>query len=306
MNSRRGQCGLSLIELMVSITVGLLVLGVGLAVLSTTLTSNTSNLRYARMNQDLRSVLTAVTRDIERAGTWGIAGDVVNAAKTTKLRFSADSGSAITVDVLDEDDNDAAVLVAPLDNTRLAGRTLVVQIAPDGADAVRCQLAITAVTDSNTLTANYSSCEGGLTALPQLETGISSWTLLNPFNIFEATSTCVRYAYDLDLDGVLDTNEFFAFRHDATNQAIETRSSSGACSASGGWEDVTDPDVLAMSAFTITPVTLSSAPGAPGNSSEFTIGIREYLVTMTGALTSEAGVTRTVQAAVKVRNNTVD
>ena len=46
-------------------------------------------------------------------------------------------------------------------------------------------------------------------------------------------------------------------RYDDTNQAIETRTSAGACNANSGWEDITDPDVLTMTAFTITPVTFA-------------------------------------------------
>jgi type IV pilus assembly protein PilW len=62
------QRGFSLIELMVSITLGLIVLAALAALLGLTVRGSTETLRSARLNQDLSAVLEVMANDIRRAG----------------------------------------------------------------------------------------------------------------------------------------------------------------------------------------------------------------------------------------------
>ena len=330
----RSQSGMSLIELMVSITAGLLVVAVATNVLISTLNSNSSTLRYARFNQDLRGVLNAITHDLERAGSWGMAGNVSNVANQYVLVFSADSGSVTVTpyrsseyaaspstaepvttafaSFLDEDDEGDA----------LVGRTLTARLAVSTGGSARCNLTISAV-DAAAITATVAG-NTGCTTLPSLVANSGGWTIINPFGLIEIEDTedgdildanganCVRYSYDLNLDGVRDTGanhpnaaakhpgEYFGFRYDEDQKTIEAGTTPALTCAASGWENVTDPGMISIDSFTIVPVEFDTT------TNDFEMGIREYLVTISGSLNSEAGVVRTVSAAVKVRNNSAE
>lgn len=62
------QSGFSLIELMVSMVVGLLILAAVTSIFVTMLNSNNDNLKSTRLNQDLRAVMSLITRNLRRAG----------------------------------------------------------------------------------------------------------------------------------------------------------------------------------------------------------------------------------------------
>jgi Tfp pilus assembly protein PilW len=60
--------GFGLVELMVSVVPGLVVSGAAIAFVMSTLSSNTNFVRAARFNEDLRSNMDFVTRELRRAG----------------------------------------------------------------------------------------------------------------------------------------------------------------------------------------------------------------------------------------------
>ena len=66
-SGRRAQ-GFTLVELMVAIVPGMVVSGAAVAFVLSSLSSNTSFVRSARLNQDLRSNMDYVTRELRRAG----------------------------------------------------------------------------------------------------------------------------------------------------------------------------------------------------------------------------------------------
>jgi type IV pilus assembly protein PilW len=69
--SKFKQAGLSMIELMISITVGLIVVSGVIGMFVSTVTSNAENLKMTRLNQELRAVMDVMVRDIRRAGYRG-------------------------------------------------------------------------------------------------------------------------------------------------------------------------------------------------------------------------------------------
>jgi prepilin peptidase dependent protein B len=77
------QAGLSLIELMVGLTVGLFVATAALAVLAINLRENRKLLLEARLLQDLRSASDLITRDLRHAGYWAAAEQGVALPATT-------------------------------------------------------------------------------------------------------------------------------------------------------------------------------------------------------------------------------
>lgn len=73
MLNRPGQRGLSLIELMISLSVGLFLLGGLLTFLLNNTKSNADTAKAVRLSQELRSTMDLMAGDIRRAGFWGNA-----------------------------------------------------------------------------------------------------------------------------------------------------------------------------------------------------------------------------------------
>lgn len=77
--------GLSLVELMVGITVGLFLIGGALSLFVSNIQNSRRLLVEARMNQDLRAAADLITRDLRRAGYWGnaVQGTIASGTGTT-------------------------------------------------------------------------------------------------------------------------------------------------------------------------------------------------------------------------------
>lgn len=70
--------GFSLVELMISIVVGLIVIAGVISIFSSAIKSYSDNLKMTRLNQELRVVMDMMVRDIRRAGYWGNALSVAS------------------------------------------------------------------------------------------------------------------------------------------------------------------------------------------------------------------------------------
>jgi len=296
------QRGLTLVELMVALVAGLLLAGVGTSLLVNSLSANTTNMRYTRLNQDLRSVLNAMTHDIARAGQWALADQVVHLSKTTDLSFSGDSGTVAVTGLDPETSSTKNAFAAPL-ATGLVGRTLFM-LPSTGA---RIDGSIAAVTDDDTLSVSINAAPAANPGpLPEVKIYAQSWTVLNPFGVVFPGSadpdvgTCIIVSYDLNGDGVYTANdENFGYRYDATDKAIRISTGATSCAA-GTWNNLTDPDFIEIPAggFQVTRIRTSET------ASNLLVGtVDEYLISISGTLKSDSTVTRSLSAAVKVRNN---
>ena len=81
----RAQRGLSLIELMIGLALGLFITAIGGALLASHVRENRSLLLEARLMQDLRTAADVVTRDLRRAGYWAGATSGVWSAGATAV-----------------------------------------------------------------------------------------------------------------------------------------------------------------------------------------------------------------------------
>ena len=66
----RGQRGMSIVELLVGVAVGLLIVGGAVKLFVDNLTNNRRLLVETRVNQDLRAAADLIARDLRRAGYW--------------------------------------------------------------------------------------------------------------------------------------------------------------------------------------------------------------------------------------------
>jgi prepilin peptidase dependent protein B len=135
-------------------------------------------------------------------------------------------------------------------------------------------------------------------------TAAGSTTTANPYAGVTAGSATVTYAFTRDAteDNALGTAEQFGFR--LLDGRVEMQT------AQGTWQPVTDPAVLTITAFTITPATTvlplgdlcptTCAPGAPNCP---TVTVRRYDLLIRGQSVRDAAVVRELRSSVRVRND---
>lgn len=291
------QAGMTLVELMVSIAAGVVVMFAVTNLLIGTLSGNTTNMRYTRMNQDLRSVVEAISKDLTRAGEWALADDIVHASTNTDLLLSSTSGSATATGYKPGSvtTNNAFLFQNNISaSAALTNRTLVVLTKNAAGANTRYNLTVTGVPNQNEITLTIPS---GVT-LPTNKLLAGSWTILNPFTgiVVNGAEDCVLSSYDLDGDGVQDADERFGFRlKSATVQATTTSTD---CDAMSGWEGFTDPAFLTITAFKIDQLR-TTLPA----SNQINVALDQYLIGVKGELVKESSAKREVSQAVKVRNN---
>lgn len=119
-------------------------------------------------------------------------------------------------------------------------------------------------------------------------------------------SDCITFSYQVDATTTPTTGvNRFGFR--LSNNAIQYRTTAagaGPCNAGSGWENLTDPNIVTISAFTITLNTTNIAPstGATTSTAPFT-SYRSVTISITGHLVSNSSVTRTITRTIKIFNN---
>ena len=97
--------GFSLIEMMVSMTVGLILMSGIIGVFANSVKSNADNLKHIRLNQELRAIMDVMSRDIRRAGYWSDAdgttnnpyGSITFSATNQCITYSYDDGDGDAV-----------------------------------------------------------------------------------------------------------------------------------------------------------------------------------------------------------------
>ena len=68
MSINRRDRGFTLIELMITLVLGLVVVGGVMSVFISTYQSNAQNIKMVRLNEEMRAVMSMMSRDIRRAG----------------------------------------------------------------------------------------------------------------------------------------------------------------------------------------------------------------------------------------------
>ncbi len=144
------------------------------------------------------------------------------------------------------------------------------------------------------------------------DSDINSATNDNPFQASgtdittNASNTCILFTYDHDANGSLAAissttdDERYGYRLSGTTLQARPPGAAYDCSAAASaWENVTDPNVMTISAltFTINTSNVTVGPGTKG------INIRTVTISITGNLVSDPTVTETLTNTIKVRND---
>lgn len=297
----RFQAGLTLIELMISIALGVFVL-LGLVYLtSATMRTNAQTLRATHLNQELRAIMHLITRDMRRAGGMSSVADAIGFSVNHSLTLSKTSGTGISVTASSSARFDSWVK-----------QDVIIQASQydifTGVTTNSCLKLTSPVTNDGTVTTlqgDNVACPNEAAANAFLSTTLAagSWKFANPFspiyivtdaaNAADVTYNCIILGYDKDKNSVADSNENFGFRWDTANKAVEEwRSGTIACNG-GTWNNLSDDATIEITNFTVTRLTPTTST------------LTEYKVELAGRLKSEPSVTRSIEEVVRLRNDTV-
>jgi type II secretory pathway component PulJ len=312
------QKGFGIPELLIGIALGMVIIAAAMQMLQTTLTSSKDNIKMARVEQELRQSMQMISRDLRRATTWDAAMNVTRVSMLIPLTLTGVSGS---VTVSTSESNDAGIdHLADIGDKAVNGTLVYMHTDVEDYDAdgdkgevVKYTGTITAYsTGSYTVTLNQTDGHNWPAAVVDDGLPAASWSILRPYTTitFASSPSCVLFFYDYDSDEDGDLTDSggayevarFGYRHDNTNGAVEIRTSSAStdtCSTAS-WEDLTDPDFVNVTAFTITQ-NLSTV----STSSGLSVGVREYTITLTGQHKTDTTVTRTLRETIRVRNDSL-
>lgn len=290
----RRQQGFGLVELLIGMVIGMIILGAASLAMLSSLTSNRDSIRMSRLDQELRQVMTMVSRDLRRASYWDPAADVARVAMSASLTLSTNAVGAATVTSLGGNLSEIG--------DKAEGGTLVYF---NGTTLYRATIG-TFDEGNNRLNVTITTTAWPATVMQTNGVPAGTWTMLRPGMavttdaVSGTPGVCLLFNYDVDATGTYGTNEFYGYRYDATDDAVEIRTSGAStdtCTTGGTWENLTDDGSIEITAFSVsnTPVTTTA--------SGLSVSIREFTVTITGRLKSDTTVERTMQETVRVRND---
>lgn len=304
MQASKRQRGLSLVEMMVALAIGMVIISGALYISTSATTASRDNIRMSFLNQELSNAMNLITKDLRRASYWGGAMDAARVSGVSSLTFSAVSGNGVSItinfDTADVSDTVVDGLGAKADD--VGAKLVYLEKSATSPYAVqRYTATITAYTPStNTFTANLS---GTFPSTVLANGGVveGSWAIIPPTNTVTTDVTgdhCAIFSYDVNGNGLVPTDENFGFRYDSTELAVELRTGGTSCSGTG-WENITDPTRVQIYEFTIVPTATSVSAG------QFSVDVREYEIILKGRLTSDTSIDRTLRETVRVRNDGV-
>ena len=287
LNARtKGQSGFGLVELMIGLAVGMIVVAAAMGLMTTTLSNSNDSIKMARLDQELRQVMTMLSRDVRRATSWDASVDVARVSLVSPLTLSATSGN---VSVTSASGNLDGIGARAIGGTVVyKNGTTVYQGGITGYSGGGFSVTISTAWPASAIVAD------GVPA--------SSWSILRPESTLTISDTCILFVADNDFSGgAYDTSERFGYRYDSTEKAVEARTSGASadgCSSGGSWTNLTDEGLVEVTDFSVTdnsPATLTA--------SGFDIDVREFTISITGRLKADTGVVRTLQETIRVRND---
>ncbi len=166
--------GLSIVELMIGIAIGLFILAGASLVMTTQLSDNRRMLLETQMQQDLRAAAALISRDIRRAAYWGKSYTLVGIKSAASAALNpyqdmsprnTDASSTLTYDRSLDDDGG----VRGRDDNLVSGSERVQFSLNDSTHAIMMRLGSTdpqALTDANVLKVTNFSFAVSSTPLP--------------------------------------------------------------------------------------------------------------------------------------------
>jgi type IV pilus assembly protein PilW len=152
-----------------------------------------------------------------------------------------------------------------------------------------------------------------------IASGINSVTSSNPYSTISLSGSTITYNFSRDAteNDSLDANEQFGFKlvADTTTGNGKLQMQIGTTS---GWQDITNPNFVNITNFTVTSPTWAATPtsATPVSACDFCqytdcatagvtpyVGINAYVITIQGNSTQDTSIKRQIQLNVRVRND---
>lgn len=292
---RRDARGFSLVEMLVSIAVGLFLLAGVVMLFSATLSSQSNTLKTTRLNQELRNVIDLISRDVRRAGYWQLA--YATGQPAGNITLSNTSGNVTITSSATPFSEIGAGLVNRTLITSAGAAIITGYVNPSKVNAtVTRPFASTTINEGDWMISNlYTETGNDLVIAPD--------------------DTCVQYSYDRDGDATVADNERFAFR--VSGGVVQMYPGTGTLpnclTGAGNWENATS-DVISIDELLFSDADTkcintsdsdSDCKTVPPASGDVLMQIRQLNITLTGSLISNPATTRTFTEVVRLRNDRV-
>jgi type IV pilus assembly protein PilW len=258
------QAGLTFVEVLVGLAVGVIVIGGGLSIYASSVRSGSETLLASKLNQELGALMLVMTNDIRRAGYWATA----IASEADQNPFNLPGSTALVV----VDDMDADAMQPPTGQGSCITYAYEATYIPgntggllESNDLFGFRLNGTSVQMRQSGTVDGTDCVGG--TCNSCQNG--EWMDVNDPDVVEIT----QLTFDLSNSQCLNSSE--------PNEEDDN--------ADGTIDELAEQDCYA----TIPPI----------GSNEVTMETREVTITLTGRLASDNTVQASATHSVRVRNN---
>lgn len=264
MSGLKRQRGLTFIEVLVGMAIGIIVIGGGITIYTSSVRSGNEALLASKLNQEVGALMHVIANDIRRAGYWGTA----LAGPPNENPFSQPGATALAVrddmtnNVLQPVTGQGSCLTYAYDATYLPGNTAgVVEIT----DLFGFRLNGTTVQMRQSGTVDGADCVGG--TCNSCTNGV--WQDVTDPNVVEIT----QLNFDLSNSQCLNSSE--PNDEDDNGDGV-----------------IDDPDE--QDCYVTIP---------PAGSGEVTLETTEVTITLTGRLANDNQVQITATNSIRVRNN---
>lgn len=299
MKNLQKENGMTLIELMISIVIGLIVISAMSAIFATTASTNNQTLKITRLDQDLRILMNAVTRETRRAGYWAGVEQVANFAGQNRLEIAGTPAGTVTIDFSGGAVSLSDALVSAVDGLVLKVIGYVSTVSPMAA------LISAATPTSFTVKIPSGKVSGEQSTWETNTVAAGDWMIVSPafatINVSQTPATdigdCITFGYDRNDDSSQNAgSEEFGFRHNTDQGTIEIRQNGAACSGTG-WVALNDSDEVFITNFNVSASTTNI-----GSTGSLSLDLVDIDFTIEGRLARDNNVRRAYTQRVRVRN----
>ncbi len=266
------QSGLTLVELMIGMLVGIIVAGGAVSIFSNSVSSQSDNIKLTRLNQDLRAMMDIMVRDIRRAGFVTSLPDTHFASLQDNPFFD----TTTDISILDYDggtDNCIMYSYNRDENDDDGGGTLESPPAVDNNERLGFRLASDNQLEMRQTGTTNASCGGSWQTITEPEVEITNLQ----FTLTSSPLNVTSMMNDDDNDGVVEASDSDGVPYGDDN-------SNGLCDTG----EVCNTCVL-------------SSPPASGDLA--CLFVRHVTISLAGRLTDDNAVTQTITQDVRIRND---
>lgn len=274
--THKQQAGVTLVELMIGLLVGLIVVAAGINIFTTSIRGQTDNINLTRLNQDMRAMMDIMARDIRRAG-FVTSDPGTNFASLQNNPFFDDTTSGATTDIVIYSVGGCIVYAYNRDDdTNNDGVTDETPSAVDSNERLGFRLSNSELDMRLSGATNENCTDGSWQSITEPEVEITALT----FTLTSTTLNVTSMVIDTDSDGCYDGDD-------------ETPTAANPTTCKTGLYG----NNLCDSGEACNTCTRDGSPDPA------CLYVRNVAISLTGRLRDDNAVTQTITEQVRVRND---